>query len=66
MEEGKVNWKTVISNFYPDLDEAVKKAEKELQEVQILHSQYGGSSGWSGGGKGQLENSDFQLLPGSG
>ena len=35
VEEGKVNWKTVISNFYPDLDEAVKKAEKELQEVQI-------------------------------
>ena len=24
--EGKVNWKTVVSNFYPDLDEAVKKA----------------------------------------
>ncbi len=33
--EGKVNWKTVIENFYPDLDEAVKKAEKELSEVKV-------------------------------
>lgn len=35
IEEGNVNWKTVISNFYPDLDEAVKQAEKELSEVEI-------------------------------
>ncbi len=35
VEEGSVNWKTVIANFYPDLDEAVKKAEKELEEVEI-------------------------------
>ena len=35
VEEGKVNWKTVVSNFYPDLDEAVQKAEKELEEVKI-------------------------------
>ena len=33
--EGKVNWKTVISNFYPDLDAAVKAAEKELEKVTI-------------------------------
>ncbi|MCI6756381.1 MAG: type I DNA topoisomerase [Lachnospiraceae bacterium] len=33
--EGKVNWKTVIENFYPDLDEAVNKAEKELSEVKV-------------------------------
>lgn len=33
--EGKVNWKSVISNFYPDLDEAVKEAEKELEKVTI-------------------------------
>lgn len=33
--EGKVNWKTVVSNFYPDLDEAVKKAEQNLAKVQI-------------------------------
>ena len=35
VEEGKVNWKTVVSNFYPDLDEAVKKAEQDLAKVQI-------------------------------
>ena len=35
VEEGSVNWKTVIANFYPDLEEAVQKAEKELAEVKI-------------------------------
>lgn len=35
VEEGTVKWKTVISNFYPDLDEAVKLAEKDLKEVTI-------------------------------
>ena len=35
VEEGSVKWKTIVSNFYPDLDEAVKKAEKELAEVTI-------------------------------
>lgn len=35
VEEGSVNWKTVIRNFYPDLDEAVKIAEKELETVKI-------------------------------
>ncbi len=35
VEEGKANWKTIISNFYPDLDEAVRIAEKELAEVEI-------------------------------
>lgn len=35
VEDGTVNWKTVIRNFYPDLDEAVKLAEKELEEVKI-------------------------------
>ena len=33
--EGKVKWKTIIENFYPDLDAAVKKAEEELEEVKI-------------------------------
>ena len=33
--EGKVEWKTVIRNFYPDLDEAVKTAQKELEQVKI-------------------------------
>ncbi len=33
--EGKVQWKSVISNFYPDLEAAVEVAEKELQKVKI-------------------------------
>ncbi len=35
VEEGTVNWKTVIENFYPDLEAAVQAAEKELEEVKI-------------------------------
>lgn len=35
VEDGTVNWKTVIRNFYPDLEEAVKLAEKELEEIKI-------------------------------
>lgn len=33
--EGKVGWKTIIENFYPDLEEAVEKAEKEQETVKI-------------------------------
>lgn len=33
--EGTVNWKMVISNFYPDLEKAVEKAENELDKVKI-------------------------------
>ena len=33
--EGNVNWKMVISNFYPDLESAVEKAEQELEKVKI-------------------------------
>lgn len=35
VEDGSVKWKTVIENFYPDLDEAVKKAEKDLESIKI-------------------------------
>lgn len=35
VEEGRVKWKTIVSNFYPDLDVAVKQAEKDLSEVTI-------------------------------
>lgn len=35
VEEGTVKWKTIIANFYPDLDEAVKRAETELEQVKI-------------------------------
>lgn len=33
--EGAVDWKVVVRNFYPDLDEAVKKAEAELESIKI-------------------------------
>lgn len=35
VEEGSIDWKTVVSNFYPDLEEAVSNAEKVLEEVEI-------------------------------
>ena len=33
--DGTIGWKTVIENFYPDLDKAVKEAEKTLESVKI-------------------------------
>lgn len=35
VEEGAVNWKVVVKNFFPDLDEAVKAAQKDLEKVKI-------------------------------
>lgn len=35
VEEGTVHWKVVVENFYPDLDMAVKDAEKQLENVEI-------------------------------
>jgi DNA topoisomerase I len=35
VEDGTVNWKTVVTNFYPDLEEAVKNAHSELDKIQI-------------------------------
>ena len=35
VEEGNVDWKVVIRNFYPDLEEAVKIAEDELETYKI-------------------------------
>lgn len=35
VEEGTVEWKSVIRNFYPDLKEAVDIAEKEQESVKI-------------------------------
>ncbi len=35
VEEGTISWKTIIENFYPDLESAVKKAEAELEHVKI-------------------------------
>ncbi|MBR1873795.1 MAG: type I DNA topoisomerase [Eubacterium sp.] len=33
--DGNVEWKSVIRNFYPDLKDAVDKAEKALEKVEI-------------------------------
>ena len=33
--DGTVKWKTIVRNFYPDLDEAVKTAEKTLESIKI-------------------------------
>ena len=33
--EGTVNWKTVIENFYPDLEKAVEAAEKILRRSKL-------------------------------
>lgn len=35
VEEGEVEWKTIIRNFYPDLDVMVKDAEQKLEKIQI-------------------------------
>ena len=35
IEVGNVQWKTVVRNFYPDLDEAVQNAEKALEKIKI-------------------------------
>lgn len=33
--EGTVEWKTIVRNFYPDLEEEVQNAGKELEHVRI-------------------------------
>lgn len=35
VEDGTVNWKTIVSNFYPDLEEAVNNAHNELEKIHI-------------------------------
>ncbi len=35
VEDGSVLWKTVVRNFYPDLDAAVNDAEKNLEQIKI-------------------------------
>ncbi len=35
VEDGTVVWKTVIRNFYPDLEEAVNNAEVQLEKIHI-------------------------------
>lgn len=33
--DGTIPWKTVVSNFYPDLEREVQAAEKDLEKVKI-------------------------------
>ncbi len=35
VEEGTVEWKTIIRNFYPDLEESVSQAEEALEKIEI-------------------------------
>jgi DNA topoisomerase-1 len=35
VEDGVVDWKTIVKNFYPDLEEAVEKAQEELGKIHI-------------------------------
>ncbi|NLL92648.1 MAG: type I DNA topoisomerase [Clostridiales bacterium] len=35
VEDGSVAWKTVIRNFYPDLEIAIKNAEEALEKIEI-------------------------------
>ena len=44
--EGAVNWKTVVRNFYPDLEAAVEVAEKELQKVKMLSATSAEETWW--------------------
>ncbi|MDD6328458.1 MAG: type I DNA topoisomerase [Eubacteriales bacterium] len=39
IEEGEINWKVVVRNFYPDLLLSVKEAEKQLDSVEIMDEQ---------------------------
>lgn len=32
---GKTKWKTIVENFYPDLEEAVEKAQAEVEKITI-------------------------------
>jgi DNA topoisomerase-1 len=35
VEEGNINWKTIVRNFYPDLDIAVSHASEELSKIEL-------------------------------
>lgn len=35
VEDGNLAWKTIIENFYPDLEQAVENAELELEHIKI-------------------------------
>lgn len=35
IEEGDINWKVVVRNFYPDLEESIKNAQSKLEAIKI-------------------------------
>ncbi|MBQ8281161.1 MAG: type I DNA topoisomerase [Lachnospiraceae bacterium] len=35
VEAGAVNWKSIVENFYPDFNEAVKIASEEIENIEI-------------------------------
>lgn len=35
VEEGKKDWIELLNEFYPDFDKAIKKADKEIEKVEI-------------------------------
>ena len=35
VESGDVYWKTIVRNFYPDLEESLANAEQELENIEI-------------------------------
>ena len=35
IEDGEIQWKTIIRNFYPDLEQAVQEAAKKLENIKI-------------------------------
>ena len=35
VEEGAIHWKSVVRNFFPDLDKAVKEAHETLDKIEI-------------------------------
>ena len=35
IEDGTIQWKTIVRNFYPDLEQAVEEAEQKLEHIKI-------------------------------
>ena len=35
VESGDIHWKTIVRNFYPDLEESLANAEQELENIKI-------------------------------
>ena len=35
VEDGTIQWKTIVRNFYPDLEQAVSEAAEKLEHIKI-------------------------------